>query len=121
LSRPPKVTTRFRVVCSCVSPRVIVKRYRALADPNVRQQQLEQAAEPGAFGRLRILSGRRGEATEYGLDSDPYGGNTARNKVTEWHCPKCHRNASPTAAQADQIADACLTSGDTFVDLRSLV
>lgn len=112
--------TRFRVVCSCATPAVTVRQYQALADPEERRRQLDQAAEPGAFGRMRVLAGRPGEAVEYGLTVDPYSANGARNKPTEWRCPKCHRSLSPTALQADTIADHCLTRGESYVDLTRL-
>ena len=43
-----------------------------------------------------------------------------RWKPLQWRCPRCHRNVSPTARQADTNAHQQLTAGKTSLDMVHL-
>lgn len=156
---------RFRVVCGCVEPPVVVTKYDAEADPKRRAELVALHDSPAVFEQLHVLrvvdnidknnvwlppkraeqelhDGRTYEG-EYDKDTmnhrermaiikaaqranpdgflnrkisvDDYQG--SRRKPLQWRCPRCHRNVSPTAKQADTIAHEYLNHGVSQVDL----
>ena len=88
-----------------------------LPDPDVKLPfRLRQAIIREAHRLDRDGAVRRRSAAE---DVAVYQG--TRSKPIEWRCQKCRRTARPTAKQAETIAHALLSSGESRVDLIALV
>lgn len=117
---------RFRVLCSCTSPPVVVANYAVpaagttpLPPDFLGPDSPEEPLVLHEWGWVRGGQDQLIERVPRGTAPGP-GQGLIRKKPKPWRCPRCGINVSLTVVQADAVARARLADGATFVDLRAL-